>query len=226
MKGKNDVNVSKAFLLFVSTVGDCEKTAETLGLDPAFIRKLAEEEGWYAKIERLTVLNKSGNPKDYAIQANRAMNFILAHQTREVLAKVLDKFKDMSPEEIVDSVSSISRTGIRTVSGRFFADFSAALEKCAQLSYTALGDSAGERKDKANEGEDVMDSGALHAAVISALNNPKVKAIDVLTEVKEELDGAQKRITAGSDVVSELKAGVDASVKKIADSPEPPAPVG
>lgn len=194
MRGKNDVNVSKAFLLFVSTVGDCELTAEKLGLSPEFIRKLAEEEGWYAKIERLTVLNKSGNPKDYAIQANRAMNFILAHQTREVLSKVLDKFKDMSPEEICDSVSSVARDGSRSVSGRFFADFTAALEKCAQLSYSALGDSAGERKDNADKGEETLNTNELHAAVLMALHNPKVRAVDVLAEVTQELDGVQKRI--------------------------------
>jgi len=201
MRGKNDVNIVRIFLVYSAFVGDVDKTAAALNLDPAFVAKLAKDEGWNTQLEKICLMSKGGRPGDYERSVNRALSFVQAHQTSEILNRVLEQFSDMTNEEIIEAIASVAKDGSRHVSGRFFADFTAAMEKCHSMKYAALGDTAGERVKRTDVESDEMNATALHMAVMSALNNPKVKAIDV---------------------VSELKAGVDGTVKQITDSTEPP----
>lgn len=201
MRGKNDINVVRVFLIYSAFVGDVAKTAAALNLSEDFVAKLAKDEGWNRQLEKVVLMSKGGRPGDFERAQNRALSFVQAHQTSEILNRVLQQFQDMSNEEILEAIASVAKDGSRHVSGRFFADLTAAMEKCHSMKYAALGDTAGERVKRADGETEEMNATALHMAVMSALNNPKVKAIDV---------------------VSELKEAVETNVKQIADSPEPP----
>jgi hypothetical protein len=203
VNGKNQINVVRVFLIYSAFVGDVDKTASALNLDPDFVRKLAKDEGWNEQLRRITLLSKTGRPGDFERAQNRALSFVQAHQTSELLNRVLEQFSGMTNEEIIEAIASVAKDGSRHVSGRFFADLTAAMEKCHSMKYAALGDTAGERVKRVDNDSEEMNATALHMAVMSALNNPKVKAIDV---------------------ESELKSSVDVTVKQIADSPEPPSP--
>src|SRR6185436_1410893 len=98
-------------------------------------------------------------------------------------------------EEIIEAIASVAKDGSRHVSGRFFADLTAAMEKCHSMKYAALGDTAGERVKRVDNDSEEMNATALHMAVMSALNNPKVKAIDVESELKSSVDVTVKQIT-------------------------------
>lgn len=194
---KSQVNVSQVFLTYTALVGDVTKTAAALDLDPDFVRKLAHEEGWQSKLERICLIGKGGKPGDWERAANRALAYVQAHQTREILGRVISRFQGMTDEEILEATSSVARDGSRSVSGRFWADITSAMEKCSQMAYCALGDTAGERKDNASERTDEINSTALHAAVIAALNNPKVNAIEVATVVAKGTETQVRQLVNG-----------------------------
>ncbi len=202
MRGKNEVNVSRIFLVYTALVGDISKTAAALNLSEEFVRKLAADEGWNRQLEKICLMSKSGKPGDFERATNRALCFVQAHQTSELLNRVLEQFQGMTNEEVLEAIASVAKDGSRHVSARFFADFSSALAKCHEMKYAALDDLAGARVKREGGDSEEINASALHAAVLAALNNPKVKAIDV---------------------ESELKASVDGTVKQIADLPEPPA---
>jgi len=193
---KSSVDVSRIFLVFVSVVGDVLKTASALDLDPDFVRKLAKDEGWNEKISRICLLGKSGKPGDFERAQNRALAFVQAHQTREIIGRVISRFQDMTDEEILEATSNVAKDGSRHVSGRFWADLTAAMEKTHNLAYAALGDTAGERNDNASEATDEINSAALHIAVINALNNPKVSSIDVVAEVAKATETQVEQLVA------------------------------
>jgi hypothetical protein len=195
---KNSVNVTQVFLTYTALVGDVAKTAAALDLDPDFVRKLAHEEGWQSKLERICLIGKGGKPGDWERAANRALCYVQAHQTREVIGRVISRFQDMTDEEIIEAIASVAKDGTRHVSGRFFADLTAAMEKCHSMAYCALGDTAGERKENASDDADVVNATALHAAVLQALNNPKINAIDVVSEVAKATEIQVKQLTAPS----------------------------
>jgi len=193
---KSQVDVSQVFLTFVALVGDVEKTAAALNLDSDFVRKLAHDEGWARKIERICLLGKSGKPGDWERAANRALAYVQSHQTREILSRIISRFQNMTDEEIIEATSSVTRDGTRSVSGRFWADITSAMEKVNNMAYNALGDSCSERKDRSNETTDELNSTALHAAVLAALNNPKVNSIDVVAEVAKATETQVKQLAA------------------------------
>ena len=182
---KNVLDTSQVFLTFVALVGDVEKTAAALDLDPAVVRKLADDEGWDVKIQRVCFMSKSGKPGDWERAQHRALCWVQAHRVRGLLDRMVERFEGMDEDEIAEAVSSVAKDGSRHVSARFFADLTAAMEKAHQMGYTALGDTTGERKDRQTEEGDTLNANALHAAVISALNNPAVKTIDVTAEVRK-----------------------------------------
>jgi hypothetical protein len=200
MTGKNSANVVRIFLVYTAFVGDVEKTAAALHLAPEFVRKLAQDEGWNAQLKQVCLMSKSGKPGDFERAQNRALCFVQAHQTRNLIDRVLATFGEMTEAEILEAVSSVAKDGSRHVSGRFFADLTAAMQKTHEMAYAALGDGAGERlKREDGQGEE-MNATALHAAVLAALNNPKVKTIDV---------------------VAELETGVAGNLKQLAEPPPP-----
>ena len=182
---KNHIDVVRTFITFTTLCGDVQRTAAALDLDPAVVEQLARDEGWHAKIARISLLSKSGRPGEYERGVNRALNFAQAHRMRLLLDKLLEEFQDKTPEEILESVTSRTAQGATNVSARFFSDLTAAMEKAQHLSYLALGDTAGERPDVTTE-EGELSVNAMHSAVIAALNNPALRGVNVATKLLQD----------------------------------------
>lgn len=197
---KSAVDVSQIFLTYCALVGDLERTALALDLDPEFVRKLAEQEGWQSKIERVTLMSKSGKPGDWERAANRALCFVQAHQIRGLVDKMLQSFQGLTPEQIAERLSTYDKGGNMHVSARFLADLTAASQKAHEMSYAALGDTLGERKEREGEDGEQLNAHALHLAVISALNNPAVKQVQVIDEVKKLQDAAVEQLGTPSAI--------------------------
>lgn len=182
---KGRVDVAQAFLMFMTLVGDVTRTAAALDLDPVFVEMLAKEEGWTAKIQRVSLMSKSEKPGDYERGVNRALCFVQAHRLRLILDRVLTQLE--KEKDVVDAVAAKKEKGDSvsvTPSAKYFAEVAAAMEKAHAMSYHALGDTLTERKERdALEGADASAS-QLHASLIAALNGVNVSPA-------KELDDAQ-----------------------------------
>jgi len=168
---KNKLDVSQILLTYVALVGDVEKTAAALELDPEIVQKLADAEGWNVKIQRITLMAKSGRPGDFERAQNRALCFVQGHRVRSLIDRVITRFSGMTDEEICAEVTAYGKNGVKHVSARFFTDLAAAAEKAHSMTYAALGDTATDRAQRDTE-PDEMNASALHAAVIASLNSP------------------------------------------------------
>jgi hypothetical protein len=132
---------------------------------------LAEHEGWKEKVRRVSVMSKSEKPGDWERAQNRCLNFVQAHRVRMLIDRVISQLFDCTADELSESLTTSDHSGkVRKISGRFFADITAALDKVHHLSYLAIGDSIGERLDRKEEGGENVN--AIHAALIQALNAP------------------------------------------------------
>lgn len=172
---KRRLDVSQIFLAFMTFVGDVEKTAAALDLDPKVVKDLAVSEGWQDKIKRVCLLSKSEKPGDWERAQNRALCFVQAHRVRLVLDKVLECFHELTANEVLDKLSTVRESHV-TFSSRFLSDLTSAMEKAHFLSYAALGDTVKERETR-EDTSDGVDANALHAATLAALNNPNAKFV-------------------------------------------------
>lgn len=168
---KTSLDVSQIFLVFMSLVGDVEKTALACDIDPDIVRALAEQEGWTDKIRRVSLLSKSEKPGDYEKAVNRALCFAQAHIFRSMVQKVLDALSKHDGNQLLTDMAQV-KAGAISYSGKLFSDLASAMEKAHHLSYLALGDETANRgglegeEDKAGSMQDV------HSAVLAALNHP------------------------------------------------------
>lgn len=191
---KSRLDVSQIFLTYMSLVGDVEKTATALDLDPKIVAALADQEGWLEKVRRLSVMSKSGKPGDYERAQNRALNFVQAHRMRMTVDALLRSFDGLTPEEICEKLSTVDKNGNYHISARFLSDLAAASEKIQALSYAALGDSVKERVERAEASDGEMTPDQLHAAVIAALNAPHAPIV-----ASKVLDAEVRLIVAPSE---------------------------
>lgn len=178
---KNHLNVSQIYGVYMLVIGDAEKTALALDLDPQVVAELALREGWPEKIARLSVLSKSGAPGDWERAQNRALNWVQAHQLRRAVDRAvahisMELEKDGGVEKIL---THTTKDGSVIYSAKVFADLASSLEKIHSLSYFALGDSAKERADrgehKGTDGDkEAKQSALLHAGLFAALNASKL----------------------------------------------------
>jgi hypothetical protein len=210
---KNHLDVSRCFIVFMTLCGDVQKTAAALDIDPAIVEKLATDEQWHQKISRVSLLSKSGKPGEYERGVNRALNFAQSHRARLLLDKVLEEFEDKTPEEILEVLSTRTKSGAMMVSARFFADLIAAMEKAQHMSYLALGDTVAERPDVSTE-EGELSANQMHQAVIQALNNPAMRNVSAAKLLNDE------QVTHVTQV-AERKAPAEAPTES---APQPPGP--
>jgi hypothetical protein len=171
---KSKFDVSQIFLVFMSLVGDVSKTAAALNLDPLIVQTLADEEGWTEKVRRISVMSKGGKPGDFERAQNRALNFVQAHRMRLIVDAMLQVFDGLTTEEVLAHMTMVDKTGSGHISARFMADLSSASEKVHALSYAALGDTVKERVEREEGDDGEMNTNAIHAAVIAALNAPQL----------------------------------------------------
>jgi len=169
---KNKVDVAQAFLVFMSLLGDCDKAAVALDLEPEQVRSLAESEGWQDKIRRVSLMSKSGRPGDFERSVNRAMNFCQAQCLRNQVDRLLSEVTAMTNDELLARACVRTKTGDLQLSAKFFVDLANAAEAAQRMSYAALSDTAGERADRESGGSPNSSSNDLHAAIIASLSNP------------------------------------------------------
>ncbi len=187
---KASTDCAQAFLLFMSLVGDVERTAHALNKDPEFVRRLADEEGWSAKIQRVSLMSRGQRPGDWERATNRALMFVQAHQLRGVLDKILFELRELSGEDIMAKCTSTDKNGNCHFSAKFLTDLTAAMEACGRISLVALGDTVTERVERAEaKGENGMTVSQMHAAIISGLENlgkgsPQTLVIEQAEKVK------------------------------------------
>jgi hypothetical protein len=168
---KTTLDVSQIFLVFMSLVGDVEKTALACDLDPDVVRALAEQEGWTEKIRRVSLLSKSEKAGDYEKCVNRALNFAQAHIFRSMVQKVLDNLSRQDGNQLLTTLSSV-KAGAVTYSAKLFSDLASAMEKAHHLSYLALGDETANRGGIDGEEQKADTMKDVHASVLAALNHP------------------------------------------------------
>jgi len=188
LKRKQRTDVAQVFLVFMSLVGDESKTATALDLEPAFIEWLAEQEGWREKVRRISIMSKSEKPGDWERAQNRALNFVQAHRVRILIDKllhILSKDADEDPQTLLTRLTTTTKDGHCNISARFFADITSAMEKIHTLSYYALGDSVGERRDRAAEDGSDVSAAQIHAALLQALNSPVSQGVSTQALVQE-----------------------------------------
>lgn len=169
---KTTIDVSQTFLVYMSLVGDVDKTALACDLDPEIVRALAEQEGWTDKIRRVSLLSKSEKQGDYEKGVNRALCFAQAHIFRSMIQRVMDALSHQNGEQLMASMAQ-TKAGQVTISAKLFSDLASAMEKAHHLSYLALGDETANRGGKDGEAEQDLSMAAVNASVLAALNHPQ-----------------------------------------------------
>lgn len=209
---KSKYDVSQIFLTYMTLVGDVDKTASALDLDPRVVQALASSEGWEEKARRLTLMSKGGKPGDYERAANRALNYVQAHRLRMLLSSLLAVYEDKDPGALPEQKRPGNNALVQP-SCRFFADLAAAMEKAQFLTYTALGDTVGERESRMGHGEGEVNASAIHAAVLSALNATSVKDITptelIQLSQKAYVDEVKEMAKVNPDACTLPSAGQD-----------------
>lgn len=161
----------QAFLLFTTFCGDAERTAHALGVSPVAVLRMADAEGWTAKLANIMEQMRSAKPGDVERGVNRALNFVQAHKFRMFLERTLKHMYGWSEEELIAHLNpeSVSKMGSTTkFTTRPMADLASAIEKCHVLTYQALNDTAPERARRAGD----VPGGAsedLHAQISAAM---------------------------------------------------------
>ena len=211
---KNKIDVSQCWLVYMSFIGDVEKTAAVTQLAPAVIQQLAKDEGWDEKIRRVSLLAKGGKPGDWERAQNRALCYVQAHRLRMTFDTMLEKVFGMDADQLISFLSTRTAMGRETVSARFLADLTAAVEKTHHLSYAALGDTVKEREARIGEGGDEAGANQIHAAVMAALNNPKATFVPS--------DALVEEVTRKMETVNPPETDCPSERKCLDDGAEPP----
>lgn len=169
MSESNQHDIAQIFLVFMALVGDAEKTAIALDLKPDFVRELANQNQWTEKVQRISLVSKSGKPGDWERAQNRALNFVQCHQLRRAIDLQLAHISKLPVEEVM---LLRDRDGNEKLSARIFADLATAMQKIHEMTYNALGDSVKERT--AEKPSDGLQSPNMHTAMIAALNQQRL----------------------------------------------------
>ena len=168
---KNKIDVTQAFLIFMATVGDVQRTAVALDLEPEQVEELAESEGWREKIRRVSVMSKGGKPGDWERAQNRALSFVQAQVLREQVNRLLRECAGMTDEELLSRACVRTRDGGTQLSAKFLVDMANAAEACHRMAYMALNDTVSERQDREQEAPGTK-TNDLHAAIVASLSSP------------------------------------------------------
>lgn len=170
------IDVENAFLLYAVFCGDVARTAHSLDVAPELIRGLAEEHSWDRKLKPIIDLKQSTRAGDVERAVNRALNFVQAHRYRLFLERVLKKLAGMSPTDLDSFLFPQVLKGradaqqiYQTLSTRALADLASALEKCHSMTYLALNDTATERKDRKEDGNDDATAAETHLRLAAAM---------------------------------------------------------
>lgn len=193
-----------AFQLYATFCGDVERTAHSLGVQPVDVCRMADEGTWAERLRAIFALKKSTKPGDLERGLNRAMNFVQAQRMRLFIGRLLKKFSMMDETELDnwlfstverregkgDNIAVITERKINTKS---ISDLAAAMEKCHQMSYAALNDTASERVKRGEDASNEPSATELHQALSDAMavaagdKSPRAKLFDEQLQVGQDL---------------------------------------
>lgn len=169
-------DVENAFLLYAVFCGDVARTAHALSVSPELVTQLAVEHGWDRKLKPIIDLKASTRAGDVERAVNRAMNFVQAHRMRLFLERVLRQLSGLSITDLGSFLFPIEVKGRQgfekihqSLSTRSLADLASALEKCHTMTYLALNDTATERKERKEEGNDDATAAETHIRLAAAM---------------------------------------------------------
>lgn len=209
---KSKLDVSQIFLIYMTVVGDIDKCAMALDLDPAIVASLASSEGWSEKIRRISLISKSGKPGEWERAQNRALNFVQAHRVRSLLDRMITHYASMTGEQLANVFCSEHSTkeggGIRikTPSAKFLSDLMCAAERAHHLSYAALGDTVIEREARIDEEGNSVSAASLHASLIAALNSPASAELSAEMLVRESASVIESQTVDVRKELSDIEA--------------------
>jgi hypothetical protein len=197
-----------AFQLYATFCGDVERTAHALGIQPVDVCRVADEGAWSERLRAIFALKKSTKPGDLERGLNRAMNFVQAQRMRLFIGRLLKKFSMMDETELDNWLfSTVERhekgengaTIIeRKINTKSISDLAAAMEKCHQMSYAALNDTASERVNRGDEQERETSATELHQQLAQAMGqaagdqSPRAKLFDEQLKVGQDLQERQQ----------------------------------
>lgn len=212
------VDVENLFLLYATFCGDVARTAHAADLAPELVQGLAAEHGWDKKLKPIIDLKQSTTAGSVERAVNRALNFVQAHRMRLFLERVLKKMAGMSPTDLDSFLFPQVLRGkvenqmvYQTLSTRALADLASALEKCHSMTYLALNDTATERKERKEDGNDDATAVETHlrlAAAMAASGGGSAKSIKAIC-LDAQLHIAQEFATVDLHVpmTADLPAG-------------------
>jgi len=137
------LDYSKLFLIYVSFLGDVERTAAAAGLDQKLVEQIAITDEWVAKVQSLSTVRKDQGTEAFAKELNRTLNFVQSVRVRNLLDKAIKRLTD-NEQDFVDSITAYSSghkgPAMRNVSGKALLDFTKACQIVQSMTYAALGD--------------------------------------------------------------------------------------
>lgn len=188
MLNKNKHDISQIFLIYMALVGDIQKVSLATDVPEADIEEMAKREGWADKVRRISVMSKSGKPGDWERAQNRALNFVQVHQLRRTIDRVIAHLSEQEAKEIIEHTT---HKGDLTLSARLLTDLASAMQRIHEMSYSALGDSVKERDPEGTGAGAELNSAALHASLIGALNSAKLPGTTPEAIVAETVETVQ-----------------------------------
>ena len=178
---KNDLDVAQVFQTYVALNGDVAKTALVLELPRDTVQNLASIERWGDKIQEWNKL-REGDAKEAQVQINRAINYVQAHRSRNLLDKVISHLSQGSAEDLIDRLTITTRNGPEFKT-RALTDLVKAMEACQLMTQRALGDVAAERP-----AEPTSQQSNLALLVLNAMNAAeKDTNLDSVAVVRKQL---------------------------------------
>jgi hypothetical protein len=205
----------QAFLLYTTFAGDAQRTAHALGVSPVDVLRLADSEGWTAKLANILALMRSAKPGDVERGVNRALNFVQAHKFRLFLERALKVMYNWNDEELTAHLNpeTVSKLGTTTkFTTRPMADLASAIEKCQTLTYSALNDTAPERvrrnaEDNPDKAEDLHARIAAAMATAGGSQTARAQLFDAQLAIGEQQSQEMKKRVAPIDDAHVDEAG-------------------
>jgi len=153
---RNEADISRIFESYIQFLGDTAKVSVALDIEEHLVKNLAAVEGWDKKLKQWQQ-QISGDPREFQVQVNRAINFVQAHRLRTVLDKVVGKLHSMTADELIDALTVNTKYGSE-VKTRALTDLVKGAEAVQLMTQRALGDTDAERpkSDPNNKGSQIM----------------------------------------------------------------------
>lgn len=158
------IDRSAMFLTYLAFMGDVQRTAAALMVDPAKVQDAAAFEKWDIKVKHLRSVQSDMGPDEFLRELNRVVNFVQAVRLRSIMDDVLKRFQ--GPDSRLESFLSTTSQHATNSTAKALLDVIRCCEAVHRLTYTALGDVQGKRT--LDEGDSAKGSVALN--ILGALS--------------------------------------------------------